>query len=60
MVVPEGVAARIRAEQGASAIEVDTSRFPYSNGIYESPDYSSAQNKVDVMIQAGAGRVAVH
>ena len=60
MVVPDGVAARIRAEHGAVALEVDTARFPYSNGIYESADYSSAQNKVDIMIQAGAGRVAVH
>jgi hypothetical protein len=60
MVVPRGVAARIRAEQGVSAIEVDTTRFPYANGIYESTDFSSAQNKADIMIQAGAGRVAVH
>jgi hypothetical protein len=60
MVVPQGVAARIRAEQGVSAIEIDTARFPYSNGIYESTDYSSAPNKVDIKIEAGAGRVAVH
>jgi hypothetical protein len=60
MVVPEGVAARIRTEHGAAAIEIDTARFPYSNGIYESADFSSAQNKADIMIQAGAGRVAVH
>lgn len=59
MIVPQGVAARIRSESGAAAIEIDTTRFPYSNGIYESPDYSSAQNKVDIMIQAGAGRVTV-
>ena len=60
MVVPQGVAGRIRAEQGVAAIEVDTARFPYSNGIYESADYSSAQNKVDIKIEAGVGRVAVH
>jgi hypothetical protein len=60
MLVPQGVAARIRSESGAAAIEIDRTRFPYSNGIYESPEYSSAQNKVDIMIQAGAGRVAVH
>jgi hypothetical protein len=60
MVVPQGVAARIRSEHGAAAIEIDTTRFPYSNGIYESTDYSSAQNKADIMIEAGAGRVAVH
>jgi hypothetical protein len=60
IVVPQGVAARIRSEHGAAAIEIDTARFPYSNGIYESADFSSAQNKADIMIQAGAGRVAVH
>jgi hypothetical protein len=59
MVVPDGVAARIRSEHGAAAIEIDTTRFPYSNGIYESMDFSSAQNKLDIKIQAGAGRVAV-
>ena len=59
MVVPEGVAARIRSEHGVAAVEVDTARFPYSNGIYESADYSSAQNKVDIKIEAGAGKVAV-
>ena len=59
MVVPQGVAARIRSEHGVAAIEVDSARFPYSNGIYESADYSSAQNKVDIKIEAGAGRVAV-
>jgi hypothetical protein len=57
--VPEGVAARVRAEQGISAIEVDTARFPFSNGIYESTDFSGAQNRVDLVIQAGVGRVVV-
>ena len=59
MLVPQGVAARIRAEHGAAAIEIDTTRFPYSNGIYESADYSSAQNKADIKIEAGAGKVTV-
>lgn len=59
ILVPKGVAARVRAEQGVSAIEVDTARFPFNNGIYESADYSSAQNRVDIIIQAGVGRVVV-
>ena len=58
--VPQGVAGRIRTEHGVASIEVDTARFPYNNGIYESRDFSSAQNKVDVVIQAGVGRVAIH
>jgi hypothetical protein len=60
IVVPDDVAARVRSEHGVAAVEVDSTRFPYSNGIYESADYSSAQNKVDIMIEAGAGKVAVH
>ena len=60
MVVPDGVAARIRSEHGVAAVVVDTARFPYSNGIYESADYSSAQNKADIKIEAGAGKVAIH
>lgn len=60
MRVPKGVAARIRSEHGLAAIEVDTLRFPFANGMYESADYGTAQNKVDILIQAGAGRVAVH
>ncbi len=59
MLVPQGVAARIRAEHGAAAIEIDTARFPYSNGIYELTDYSTAQNKADIKIEAGAGKVSV-
>jgi hypothetical protein len=59
LLVPDGVEARVRAEQGVSAIEVDTNRFPYSNGIYESAKFSSAPNKADILIKAGAGRVSV-
>lgn len=59
LLVPQGVAARIRTEHGATAIEIDTNRFPYSNGIYESTDYSSAQNKADIKIEAGAGKISV-
>jgi len=60
IVVPQQVAARVRVEQGAAAIEVDTRRFPYANGIYESADFSMAQNRADITVQAGAGKVAVH
>jgi len=59
MLAPQGVAACIRVEGGMAAIEVDTDRFPYKNGVYESADYASAQNRVEVAIQAGAGKVAV-
>lgn len=57
--LPGGVNAMQLFWPGIAAIEIDTVRFPYSNGICESVDYSSAQNKVGIMIQAGVGRVAV-
>jgi hypothetical protein len=59
MRVPEGVAAIVRVQQGASAIEVDTTRFPHQNGHYQSADYETATHRVDIDIQAGAGRVSV-
>lgn len=60
MVVPQNVKARIRVEQGISAIEIDTTRFPYSNGIYESAGYSSAANRADIKVEAGAGKISIH
>ncbi len=59
IIVPNGVAGRIRAEQGVASVEVDTDRYPFNNGIYESPEYASAKNKFDLVIQAGVGRVVV-
>ncbi len=54
--MPGGVAARVRAHGGAADISVDGSRFPRtSGGVYQSPDYDSAANKVDLEAEIGAG-----
>ncbi len=58
--IPGGVAARIRTSGGLSSISVDTSRFPRQDGVYTSPDYSTAQNKVDLTIEIGAGSARVY
>ncbi len=60
MAVPRDVEARIRVDQGVSAIDIDTTRFPYSNGIYESDGYSSAENRADIRVEAGAGKISIH
>lgn len=60
VVVPQEVEARIRVDQGVSAIEIDSARFPYSNGIYESEGYSSAENRADIKVEAGAGKITIH
>lgn len=57
--VPEGVAARIRVEGGLISTDVDTSRFPQLGGLYQSADYDSASNRVDLRIEGGAGSIKV-
>jgi hypothetical protein len=59
--VPENVAARIKIQSGLSGNNVDTNRFKLlSNGIYESPDYESAENKIDMLIEGGVGSFNVN
>jgi cell wall-active antibiotic response 4TMS protein YvqF len=58
--VPSGVAAQITYQGGLSTVNVDQSRFPASGErSYRSPDYDSAQNKLDLAIQAGVSTVTV-
>lgn len=57
--VPPDVAARIRAEGGLASINVDRNRFPREGGLYRSPDYDTAANKVDLHIEAGVGSIDV-
>jgi hypothetical protein len=57
--VPPGVAARIQFEGGASTFQADPVRFPRTGAYYQSPDYDSAPNKVDLHIEAGAGTVKI-
>jgi hypothetical protein len=58
--VPEGVAARVEATAGLASISVDKSRFPKQNGYYQSQDYESAANKVDIRIETGVASVEIH
>jgi hypothetical protein len=57
--VPEGVAARIRASGGLAEIAVDRERFPRQGSFYQSPDYETAVNRVDLDIETGVGSVRV-
>jgi len=59
MRVPQGVAGRIRSQSGLAEINVDRARFPFSNGVYESPDFGTNPNRVDLSIEAGVGKVSV-
>ena len=57
--VPEGVAAKIDAARGLSSLEVDTSRFPRTDGGYASPNFASAQNRVTIDLRVGVSSVKV-
>ena len=58
--IPEGVAARIRSTSGLASIHVNRSRFPKREGYYQSEDYETAVNSVDLVIEAGVGSIDVH
>ena len=57
--VPPGVAARIISQGGASSTNVDLNRFPRTANGYQSADYETATNKVDIQSRMGAGSVEV-
>lgn len=59
--VPEGVAARISSSQGLGTITVNQRRFPsVGERVYQSPDYESAANRVEMHIEGGVGTVTVN
>ena len=57
--VPSGVAARIRSRMALGSSQVDQARFPRVADGYESPDYASAANRVDIDLSGGVGSVKV-
>jgi hypothetical protein len=58
--IPDGVAAQIRTRGGLNTVSVDQSRFPAAGtDVYRSPDYDSAQNKVDITIETGVSTIHV-
>ena len=59
IIVPDGVAARVRVSQGVSNVSVNQSRFPRAGDVYQSMDFESAANAVDIRVDAGAADVKV-
>ena len=57
--VPRGVAARIDNDSFLNFTSIDSGRFPKSGGEHRSPDYSTAENRVSIEIDAGAASVTV-
>jgi hypothetical protein len=57
--VPENAAARIRVESGLSEVKVNKKRFTSMGNIYQSPDYDSSDNKIDLEVETGVGSVSI-
>jgi hypothetical protein len=57
--VPAGVAARVRSRMGLGSSQVDQALFPRSLDGYESIDYATAANRVELDIAGGVGSVRV-
>lgn len=57
--VPDDVAARVRIHAGLSGVHVDTGRFPSTGDGYQSPDFATAENAVDLDVESGVGSIEV-
>ena len=58
--IPSGVAARIRATTGIGKVTIDPRFSKTADNIYESSDFDSAANRVDITLNSGAGSVSVN
>ncbi len=59
--VPQSVAARIRIKAVPASLNIDQMRFPMrASGEYQSPEYETALNKVELNFDGGASSVNVH
>jgi hypothetical protein len=57
--VPAGVAARIRSKMALGSSRVDESRFARTTDGWESPDFATAANRVELDLQGGVGSLSV-
>lgn len=58
--VPSGIAARIHASTGMGKVLVDSRFIPIDAKTYQSSDYDSAADKVEITAKSGAGNVSVN
>ena len=59
LIIPSNVAAHIEVKGGIYSASVNKNRFPRQGNAYESPDYETAANKVDVKLDMGLGSIDI-
>jgi hypothetical protein len=58
--VPGGIAAKVHATSGMGKVIVDPRFSKMDDNTYQSPDYDSAANRVEITVNSGAGNVSVN
>lgn len=53
IVVPAGVAVRVKTSVGMGSVSADESRFPRVQGGFESPGFATAPHRVELMLEGG-------
>ena len=59
LTIPTQVAGRIQYSGGLSSIQIDKSRFIHTGNTYESADYNTAANKVEISIETGIASISI-
>ncbi len=59
LTIPSQVAGRIQYSGGLSSIQIDKLRFIQNGNTYESADYTTAANKVDISIDTGIASIII-
>ncbi len=57
--VPAGVAARIHSRMALGSSQIDEARFPRAGDVFQSIDYATATNRVDIDAEGGVGSLRV-
>lgn len=58
--IPGGIAARIHASSGMGKVTVDSRYEKMDGNTYQSSDFDSATDKVEITVGSGAGKVSIH
>lgn len=59
LTIPDGVAARIRADTELSDVEIDEGRFSRDGDYHVSEDFANSENRLEIKIKCNVGRVQV-
>jgi hypothetical protein len=59
LTIPQGVAARIQHDGALNSLDVDETRFPRDGNHYQSPNYDSADDRLELTLDTSVGSVTV-